>query len=76
MGGRRKPKGMSVGKWMLINMLEAPKRPWDSQDRKGPVSEPPKDAKKMHLGRPGQLLFIIFAGGGGMGKSRAGGRIS
>lgn len=67
---------MSVGKWMLINMLEAPKRPWDSQDHKGPVSEPPKDAKKMHLGRPGQLLFIIFAGGGGMGKSRAGGRIS
>jgi len=26
----------------------------------GPVSGPPKDAKKMHRGRPGQLLFVGF----------------
>lgn len=35
----------------------------------GPVSETPNNAKMMHLGRPGQLLFVVlfcFVGGVGV----------
>lgn len=38
----------------------------------GLVSEPPTDAKKMHLRRPGQLLLFYFVGEWGYGESQGG----